>query len=123
MAAALSNLQMNRGDTFTFTVTVTQAGAPFNLTGSSLRMTAKYQPTDPDGSAVFSCTSPGGGITLTAPTQGIATVTVAPGKTSSLAGNRYDLFYDVQVTDASSNVYTVVQGILTVFPDISITTP
>ena len=117
------NLQMKRGDTFVFTVTVAQAGAAYNLTGSTMRMTAKWNYTDADNQAVFTCTSPSNGIVLTTPASGIATVTVAPSKTSSLPANPVFLYYDIQVTDGSGNVYTVVDGILTVNPDVSITTP
>lgn len=116
------NLQMKRGDTVSLTVTVTQNGSPFNLTGCAMRMTAKWNYTDADGSAVFTRTV-GSGIVLTTPLSGIATVTIAPANTSSLPAYTNNLFYDIQVTDTGSNVYTVQNGILTVDPDVSITTP
>lgn len=112
---------MTRGDAFTFTLTVTQAGAAYNLTGCSIRFTAKWSYSDADGSAVFSRTV-GSGITVTNAAGGIATVALAPSNTSSLPASRTDLVYDIQVTNGS-NPFTVVQGTLSVYPDVSVTTP
>lgn len=116
------NLQMRRGDTYAFNLTVTQAGSAFNLTGASVRMTAKWAYTDPDSDAVFVRTV-GSGIGFLSASGGLATVTIAPANTSSLPGNSVNLVYDIQVTDVSDNIYTIVDGILTVLPDVSITTP
>lgn len=116
------NLSMTRGDTFSFTLTVTQSGAVYNLTGCSIRMTAKYDPADVDASKVFVRTI-GSGITVASPATGIAVVALAAASTSSLPAVPVPLFYDIQVTDGSSNIFTVVSGTLTVLPDISITTP
>jgi hypothetical protein len=118
-----TNLIMTRGDTYTFTLAVTQAGVAFNLTGCTLRMTAKYNVTDLDSAAVFSLTSPSTGIAITNAAAGLATVSIPPSGTSTLPGAQIPLFYDIQVTDSSSDVYTVASGTLYVQPDISITTP
>lgn len=116
------NLSMTRGDTLQFTLTVTQSGAAYNLTGCSIRMTAKYDPTDLDASKVFVRTV-GSGITVASPTTGIAAVALTAANTSSLPAAPVNLYYDIQVTDGSSNIFTVVSGTLQVLPDISITTP
>lgn len=113
---------MTRGDSFPFNIAVTQAGAAFNLTGCSIRMTAKWNHADADSAAVFTRTV-GSGITVTNAGGGLATVIVAPANTLSLPANTVNLYYDIQVTDAGSNVYTVNSGKLTVSPDVSITTP
>lgn len=113
---------MRRGDTYTFSLAVTQAGSAFNLTGGSVRMTAKWAYTDADVAAVFTRTI-GSGISIVSASGGLTTVTIAPANTSSLPGNLVNLVYDIQVTDASDNIYTIVDGILTVLPDVSITTP
>ncbi len=117
------NLTMRRGDTATYTVTVTQAGAAYNLTGSIMRFTAKWAFTDSDGDALFARTSPSSGITFTNAAGGIASVTLAPANTSTLPGSEVRLNYDIQVTDGSGNVYTVIDGLLIVLPDVSIATP
>lgn len=117
------NIQMRRGDTYVFTLNVIQSGAAYNLTGSTVRMTAKRDYNDADGSATFTRSSPSTGIVLTSPTLGIATVTISPASTSSLPAAEVILYYDIQVTDSSGNVFTVVDGLLKVLPDVSITTP
>ena len=119
MAVAIS---MTRGDTFTFNLAVTQSGAAYNLTGASIRMTAKWNYTDADNAAVFSRTI-GSGITVTNAAGGLATVSIAPSNTSSLPATTTNLYYDIQVTDSGANIYTVAYGVLTVNPDVSITTP
>lgn len=116
------NLNMKRGDTLSFTLTVTQSGAAYNLTGASIRMTAKWAYGDADNAAVFTRTI-GSGITVASPATGIATVALTAANTSSLPANPVQLVYDIQVTDSSGNIFTVVDGLLTVTPDVSITTP
>lgn len=116
------NLTTYRDRTFTFNVAVTQSGAAYNLTGATLRMTAKYNYTDSDAQAVFALTS-GTGITVTNAAAGLATVTISPSKTLTLPFNQVNLVYDIQVTDAGGNVWTVVDGILYVLPNVSILTP
>ena len=114
---------MHRGDTFQFTLTVTQNNAAFNLTSATIRMTAKWRYDDADVDAVFTVSTSTSGIVITNAAGGLATVTLVPSKTSSLPANRVDLYYDIQVTDASNNVYTVTDGTLIVLPDVSVTTP
>ena len=77
------NLEMYRGDTYPFDVTVENAGSPINVTGFTFRMTAKYDISDSDSNAVFSITSPGN-ITLTDPTNGEILVTIPTSAISSL---------------------------------------
>lgn len=117
-----TNLKMFRGRTFAFNLAVTQAGAEYDLTGATLRMTAKYSYDDADGSAVFTVSSPASGIVITNTSGGLATVTLTPAKTTSLPTNEVSLFYDIQLTN-SSGVYSIADGILTVLPNVSITTP
>ncbi len=117
------NLIVKRGDTSIFGLTVTQSGAAYNLTGATIRMTAKWNLADADGSAVFFRTSPSTGISITSAAGGLATITLSAANTSSLPATPVNLFYDVQVTDGSSNPFTVQDGILTVLPDVSVTTP
>lgn len=119
------NISMKRGRTLVFTLALTKAGVAYNLTGLSptLRMTAKYDPHDADGSAVFSRTSAvGGQIDITSVSGGLATVTIVPANTSPLPASQVNLYYDIQLTD-STGVWTVQDGILTVLPNISLTTP
>lgn len=115
------NLNMYRGDTLPFRVTITNAGSSVNLQGASFRMTAKYDIGDTDGDAVFSITSPGY-IIITDAINGIISVNVPPSATSSLPPRECNLYYDIQMEDSTESIYTVCSGILTVYPDVSITT-
>src|SRR5438034_3432 len=117
------NLTITRGDTLVFTAAILQSGAAFNLTGCTVRMTAKWGFADADGAAVFARTSPSTGIYLGTPAAGIATVTLVPANTASLPAAIVILKWDLQVTDGSAHVYTVASGDLVVNPDVSVTTP
>ena len=127
---ANSNLFMVRGDTFIKAWYVSQNGSAYNLTGNSgIRFTAKWRPSDPDSAAVFSYTS-APNVVVTSATGGLITTTISPAATRSLAGSTSPdsvvpiiLVYDLQVTDSSSNVFTVAIGQLQVMPDISIAVP
>ena len=117
------NLKMVRGDTKVFTATVTLNGVAVNLTGGTLRLTAKWSPFDADGAAAFQLSSPSDGIVLTTPTSGIATITITAAKTTGLPNKLSNLFYDLQFTDSASKPYTVSYGRILLLPEISITTP
>lgn len=117
------NLKMVRGNNTSFNIQVVQGGSALNCTSGTLRMTAKWKPTDADVNEVFSVYSPANGITWTSAAGGLATITIAPGLTSSLPYHQVNLPYDIQYTDASSNPVTVGYGTLTVLPNISRTTP
>jgi len=52
------DIRMIRGDTLTLDLVVTQDGAPIDLTGSTMWMTAKLSANDLDVDAVFQVTSP-----------------------------------------------------------------
>lgn len=105
------NITWVRGDTFIFTCTITQNGSPVNITGGTLKLTAKWDVTDTEGNAVFKCDSnTPDGIVLTSPTLGVATITISSAKTSSLPSHNVNLFYDIQYTDSSGNVSTVMLG-------------
>ncbi len=117
------NLTIFRDRTFAMNLAVTQAGAPFNLTSATVRMTAKFNYTDLDAAAVFKLSTNTSGIAITNSVGGLATVTITPTNTSALPANPVNLYYDIQVTDASANVWTVADGILYVLPNVTITTP
>ena len=115
------NLEMVRGDTLPFRVTVTNAGDSVNLQGASFRMTAKFDIGDSDGDAVFSITSPAY-IIITDALNGIISVNIPPSATTSLPPRECNLYYDIQMEDSTESIYTISSGILTVYPDVSVTT-
>lgn len=116
------NLEAVRGDTNVYTGTATADGVAIDITGSTMRFTAKNDPSDADGSALISETTTGGGITLVTPASGVYRITLAPGDTTGLTVSSV-LHYDVQLTTAGGAVYTLCKGHFTIVGDISVTQP
>lgn len=114
------NLEMYRGDTLPFRITITNAGSGVNIQGALFRMTAKYSIGDSDSDAVFSITSPGY-IIITDALNGIISINIPPSATTSLPPRECNLYYDIQMEDGTESIYTVCSGILTVYPDVTIT--
>lgn len=116
------NLRMVRGDTYKFDAQILLHRTPVDLTGGTVKMTAKWSLSAADGSAVFQKTSsPGGGIVVTDAAQGQITVTIASSNTSSLPAKKVELPYDIQFVDSSGAVYTVLYGTLVIVPDATTT--
>ncbi len=131
---------MTRGDTLTYLLQVlanpvtravlSQAQglpfppgfAPLDITGGKLWFTLKRTYADPDRAAVAQLSSPGGGIVLTSPASGKATVTVPALVTANFPDGLTRLLYDVQLLDASGNVTTTEGGAYDVSPDVTRTT-
>lgn len=113
-------LTMVRGDTYKFSGRVILNGVPVNLTDCVLRMTAKYKATDPENQAVFSLSTANPlEILVTSAVNGEFSVTIASNRTSGLPGFTTRLYYDIQLTDATGAIFTVLRGTLTVIPDIT----
>ena len=112
------DLEMMRGDTKVFDVTITdEAGAAVNLTGSTVKFTAKNRVGDAQGVAVIALTT-GDGVELTDAANGVARVTIAPDDTSGFTSKK-TLEYDVQVAETGGRVSTPVRGTLTVEMDVT----
>lgn len=115
------NLKMVRGDTYQFNATIILDGVPVDLTGGTVRMTAKWAVANADNAAVFQLSSATTGITVTDAVNGKISVTIASDKTSSLPAKKVELPYDIQFVDSTSKVFTVLYGTLTIVPDVTIT--
>lgn len=114
------HLRIRWGDEATWLVTVTdQAGTPINITGATSRFTGKLRATDVDAAAIFSKTT-GAGITLTDPTNGVASVTLSDTDTTTklAPGRTHLLQFDWRVT-ISGTTMTVAYGDLLVEPAMS----
>lgn len=111
------DLEMIRGDTLTMQIRVSDEDDSYlNLTSAAIIFMAKENITDDDLDAKIA-KSVGSGITIDEATNGLFTVVLSPSDTEDLdAGNYY---YDIEVTDASSNVYTVMIGLLTLIADVT----
>lgn len=119
----MSNLTMKRGDSATWEFTVTQADRVTvqDLTGASARFTAKSRISDDDVDAVLAKTV-GDGVTLTDENNGVLEVHLLPADTDGLTPPVI-LHWDLQITDAANDVWTVDSGLLTIAADISRTVP
>lgn len=113
------NLKMVRSDTYAFEIAVILNGAAVDLTGGVLTMTAKWDVVDLDANAVFVRSTGNGGIVVTDATGGLATVTIASANTTALPAHTVNLVYDIQLVNTLGNIYTVLNGILTVVPDVT----
>lgn len=122
MAVNVVNLQMVKGDTPSFNLTITDAitTLAIDLTGSTIWMTAKKEFADTDAAAVFQKSTTGGGITITDAVNGLAKVTLVNGDTNLLEGffrGRVNLKYDIQIKTAAGQIFTVARGMLEVFEE------
>lgn len=111
--AAVANLSIDQGATFTSDVTIKDINSnTFNLTGYTAR--AKM-------ALGYSSTRTRVTITTTVasdPTTGIVTLSLTDTQTAALEDARY--VYDVEIVNDSSGVVTrVIEGIITVRPNVT----
>lgn len=111
------NFTLIRARTYVLTATATNGASAVNLTGSTLTLKARWSV---DGDEVFSCSSPSDGITITSAANGQFTVTISTSKTTSLPvqDGFLSLPYELILTTASNEVYTILYGKLIVKPNI-----
>ena len=113
--AAIANLRIDQGATFTSDVTVTNSnGDAFDLTGytASAKMAKGYASTRTRTSITTTINSD--------PTTGIIQLSLTADQTNALdAPARY--VYDVEITQTSDSTITrVIEGIITVSPSVTI---
>jgi hypothetical protein len=112
-------LSIHRGDTETFTITLTDgAGDPLDLTGLAITFTAKRRVSDADEDAVIQKTDVDGIVVDADPTSGIAVLTIEPADTADLEDLR-TLHWDVQVDDGVGGVRTPLLGRLAITADVT----
>lgn len=95
-------LSIVRGDTTILTFTITDGTNPINLTGYTFAMQLRTTP-DAVGSVAFTCT-------VTDAANGVMTATLSSTNSATLTADE-SYYYDVQMTDPSSNKTTIVSGI------------
>ena len=112
--AAIANLTLDQGATFNSDVTVKDSnGNAFNLTGytASAKMAKGYSSTRTRTSLTCTISTPA--------TSGIVTLALTADQTTSLEDGRY--VYDLEILQTSSSTVTrVIEGIITVRPQVSI---
>lgn len=107
--ATKANIYIDQGSTFTTTVTITDSyGDPIDLTGhtGAGQMRKSYT-----SSTAYNFTVAVGNTT------GVITLSMSANATANIAGGRY--LYDVELTSASGLVSRVLEGIVTVNPNIT----
>jgi hypothetical protein len=101
----ISHISVKQGDTYISPLTITDDdGAIINLTGATLTFHVRAY------GATTDAITPAPTLALTAPTQGIATLTLTAAQTATLAAAR-TYRYEVEVVDSLSNITTPVQGL------------
>jgi hypothetical protein len=109
-------IEMYRGNSKTWTLTVTNNSVPVDITSVDLYFTAKTA--EDTATEVFQKTV-GAGITITDGVGGIASVNLGPADTTGIPSRITKLFYDVEYDDGT-NIYTIDKGVLTINPDITV---
>ena len=106
--AAVSNLAIDQGTTFSVTITVTDdTGSARNLTNYTARsqMRKTYYTT---ANTAFTAN-------LLNPTSGTITLDLTATQTSALKAGRY--VYDVELVSNTATVERIVEGIVTIYPE------
>ena len=120
-----TQLEMRRGDTPLWDLAVVDAdGDPLDLSGWTVRMTAKTSVDQPDADAVFQLSTVDGTIVVTDAAGGLATMQPARDDTSGLTADTA-CFWDVQIArdGAPDETFTVASGTLLIVRDITRTAP
>ena len=119
----MSHLAVTRGDSATFTLTLTDedTGAPVNLTGMTMTFTAKRRPTDSDAQALIAKSTADGIVIDVAPETGLATLTLDPADTEDLSPAQIgrSLYWDLQIDDMAGDVRTPLSGLLAISADMT----
>jgi len=106
-----------KGDTATFTITITEDGSAKNLTGYETIFTAKKNYDDSDDKAIIGPKI----VTVATPATGIGVLTITSSESNKLVG---DYYYDVQIsTDvggAGEDIKTPIVSELTITNDVTI---
>lgn len=117
----MTDLRMKRGDTLRLTAgPLVVDGVPQDLTGSTIRFTAKDRLSDDDASAVLTGVNPG---QITIPSQagslrGYAYVAIPASQTAGFTAKRV-LHWDVQASQPDGTTITLDDGLLYVELDVT----
>ncbi len=102
-------LKGNRGDEFTFGVTITKDNAPFDLTGSRVHFSLKKNLNDQDPPLIKKSTI-FGGVTVLDAVAGDVQISLTPADTQGLPNLTQHYVFDVKVREPDGSVFTVLCG-------------
>jgi hypothetical protein len=106
-------LSIKRGDTWSRLIEFeNEDGNSIDITGWTIFFTVKSEIDDPDIDAVISKTI----TVLSNPTAGEAEIELTPTDTAQTIGS---YLYDIQVKTAANEIFTVLEGILTITQDVT----
>jgi hypothetical protein len=107
--ATKANLVIDQGTTYSTDLNLTdENGDPLNLSGYSANSQIRKHYTSSNAVA-FSTTVDSN--------NGIITLSLTANQTANMVGGRY--VYDVELTDASNSISRIVEGIVTVTPQVT----
>ena len=107
-----NEIEIYKGDTKTIQVTVKDAdGVVLDLTSYTMLMTVKKTASLSDSAAAFQATA-----VIASPATGVGVFTLTHAQTNITAGTYY---YDVQINDGTTSVYTVMSSLFNVLQDIT----
>lgn len=117
------SIEFPRGDTVRLPVVVTRpaGGAVVDLSGCSLRFTAKRKRKDADADALLVKTI-GSGILISDAPAGLAVILIDPADTNAYT-KQIALQCDLQLVEPDDTITTVADGTLTVTLDVTRTVP
>lgn len=103
------NISLDQGSTFTtaFTLNDDVTGLPLDLSTSTGRAQMRRHYTS---SSYYT-------FNVTTSNNGVVTLSMSSNTTDGITAGRY--VYDVELTDASNNVSRVVEGVVTVTPQVT----
>ncbi len=110
-----------RGDTYTLDLTVTLDALPLDLTGATIKLTAKRSIADSDADAAFQVEG-----TLLDAAAGLAQVVIPATATNDRTAYPDDgttLVYDLELTEQGGRRTTLEVGTFQILADVSRTTP
>lgn len=106
--AAVSNLYIDQGTTYSVTITVTNdAGSARNLTGYSARSQLRK--------SFYTTSNTAFTVAINNPSEGEIDLSLTASQTANIKAGRY--VYDVELVSNTNAVERIVEGIITVYPE------
>lgn len=114
----VENIIRKRGDTHAFTVTISDGTSPINISSYSFKLTVdpSSSPSSSSNNLFQLTSSPAAGITITDGGSGVISVALTAGQADQTPKV---YFYDLEMTDGSGLITTILTGEWEVVQDIT----